>query len=306
MTLKSNAPIPLEYIQTVISHHLDGTITALEPVEGGNFSSAFSFRIGERDYIIRFNSSEEAYEHEVYLSSLLHPQGVPYLQVFGKGRKDGFTYCITQRAAGKIVANLKPEQKSALLPDLIRVIATMNQVDLRGASGYGFLGKDNNGQFASWEAFVRSFFSEEQTGTFWEGWYRYFHTTCLEKDVFDECYARLLEHCRYNAPHRHFVHHDCHAWNILSDGQSITGIIDGNCIYGDFLIDIATIESAFPGIDLAERFRLHYERIGFEVPDFQERLTGARYFKGIDGMRFYAMMGWEDAYKQLRDRLLAL
>jgi hypothetical protein len=32
----------------------------------------------------------------------------------------------------------------------------------------------------------------------------------------------------------------------------------------------------------------------------KERLTGARYFKGLDCMRFYAKMGWDDVY---RDRI---
>ncbi|WP_342421667.1 hypothetical protein [Paenibacillus sp. FSL E2-0178] len=45
---------------------------------------------------------------------------------------------------------------------------------------------------------------------------------------------------------------------------------------------------------------------GIIIPDFHERLTGARYFKGLDALRFYAKMGWDAAYRQLRDELLQL
>ncbi|XEC94511.1 phosphotransferase [Paenibacillus tarimensis] len=163
-----------------------------------------------------------------------------------------------------------------------------------------------NGEFSSWEEFIKTFYGEDQTGTFWENWHDLFRTTCLERDVFNECFGRLLTYCEYNAPHRYFVHNDCHAWNILSDGRSITGIIDAGFLYGDFLIDIATIEDAIPGRDVADAFRTHYEKMGRPIPNFSERLNGARYFKGLDGMRFFAKMGWDHAYKEFRDQLISL
>lgn len=151
-----------------------------------------------------------------------------------------------------------------------------------------------------------SFFSEDQTGTFWEGWHDLFHTTCLEKDIFDECYTRLLAYSSYNEPHRYFIHGDFHPWNILSDCQRITGIIDGNCAYGDFLVDLATLEGTLGELDVVQAYWEYQEQEGIVIPNFQERLIGARYFKGLDGLRFFAKMGWNGAYDQLRDTLINL
>ncbi|MCE5168217.1 hypothetical protein LQV63_02625 [Paenibacillus profundus] len=77
-------------------------------------------------------------------------------------------------------------------------------------------------------------------------------------------------------------------------------------MYGDFLIDIATVEGAIPDRDVAQAFRIHYEKKESPISYFNERLIGARYFKGLDGLRFFAKMGWDHAYVELRDRLLSM
>ena len=232
---------------------------------------------------------------------------VLYPKTFGQGEEGPFKYCISERIKGSVVADLQAKQKIELLPDLVRVITDMNQIQLDSTTtGFGPLIPSGNGAYDAWESFIKAFYEENQTGTFWENWHELFRTSCLERDVFNEIYARLLTFSKYNSPHRYFVHGDCHEWNILSDGRSITGIIDGNCMYGDFLIDIATVEGAIPDKDVAQAFRIHYEKKESPISCFNERLIGARYFKGLDGLRFFAKMGWDHAYVELRDRLLSM
>lgn len=189
---------------------------------------------------------------------------------------------------------------------LMNIFSRMNNVDLGATRGFGWIQPSGNGAFPSWKDYITSFFGEEQTGTLWEGWYRLFQTTCLEKDVFDECYNRLMAYSSFNEPHRHFIHGDFQPWNILSDGRHITGIIDGNFAYGDFLVDLATLEGTLGKLDVVQAYQEQQEHAGLIIPDFNGRLTGARYFKGLDGLRFYAKMGWDDAYHQLRNQLLQL
>lgn len=306
MTNKEKAIIPIESIQIIMNRHLGSATDAITNVKGGNFSSVHSFNLNEQEYVIRFASAEDSYINEPFIANLLSLQNVPYPKVFGIGREEGFDYCISERVRGIRFADLQPEQKVAVLPDLVKTMTNMNQVELGLLIGYGSLDSKYNGLHHSWDSYIKASFGEDHKGAFWENWYSLFSTSCLERDVFNECYARLLAFSKYNEPHRHFVHHDCHEWNILSDGQSITGIMDSNCIYGDFLIDVATIETAIPGKDVAEAFQLHYEEIGKEIINFKERLIGARYYKGLDGLRFFAKMGWDHAYRELRDKLLSL
>jgi hygromycin-B 4-O-kinase len=274
--------------------------------EGGNMSSVYFFAVDGKRYVIRFSSLENAFDREQEIAVLLTSQEIPYPKIGGIGKAGDFTYCVSERAEGIVFADLQPERKAALLPEIIHIIAKMNQIELGETTGYGPMIARYNGEFASWEQFVTSFYGEDQSGTFWENWHELFHSTCLERDVFEEIYSRMIAYSAYNAPHRHFVHNDCHPWNIISDGYSITAIIDAGFLYGDFMIDIASFEDAVPGEDVAEAFRVYYEDTGRAIVNFEERLLGARYFKGLDALRFYAKMGWNDAYEQLRDKLLLL
>ncbi|WP_314590337.1 phosphotransferase [Paenibacillus terrigena] len=304
---QSKPSLTIADVHAVIHRHWNEPVDQIRSMEGGNFSSAFSFTSGSQVYVIRFALSDEAYETEHYIAKLLTTQGVLYSKIFVRVKEGPYTFCISERMEGIAFADLQHEQKVDQLPELVRVISDMNQVQLDSqTTGYGWITPSGNGVDSTWDDYIRAFFAEKQPGSFWDNWYALFETSCLERDVVEEIYARLLKYSKYNAPHRYFGHGDCHEWNILSDGSRIRGIIDSNGIYGDFLIDIATIESAVPGHDVAEAFRKHYEKIGVPIPDFQERMIGARYFKGLDGLRFYAKMGWDHAYVELRDRLLAL
>ncbi|WP_168123681.1 hypothetical protein [Paenibacillus sp. HB172176] len=77
-------------------------------------------------------------------------------------------------------------------------------------------------------------------------------------------------------------------------------------MYGDSLVDLATLDRHMPRNGVIQAYLDAAERDGIFIPHFRERLAGAYYFKGLDGLRFYAKMGREDAYRSTRDFLLAL
>jgi len=299
--------LSLERVEQLLEERLGRPVRNLAAADvTGNFSSVFFFMLGEAEYVVRFGQANAEYRKEQRIADMLASQGVPYPRIHAVGEEGDLLYAVSERVQGNILADLGHEQKLVVLPDLVREIARMNRIELGKTTGYGALDDDGNGAYADWSACVEAMFAERQPGSFWDNWTELFETSCMERETFEELYPRLLAYSRYNAPHRHFVHNDCHQWNILSDGRRITGIIDCNAWYGDFLIDIATIEDAIPGRDMAEDFREHYETIGRPIAQFDERLRGARYLKGIDCLRFYARMGWDHAYYELRDRLLRL
>lgn len=307
MTL-SHSVMPLEAARALLQRRSGFHAPDLNEIGRGNFSSVYAFNKDERPYVIAISEllGHDNAVTEKFVADLLTSQGVLYPRILDNGIDGEYRYCISERIEGIILADVDHERKIGLLPDLIRTIAVMNQVDVGAASGYGHIEDTGNGHYPTWRAFIRHVFEEEQPGLYWDNWRKLFKTSCLEEDVFEELYRRLLVYCAYNEPYRHFVHNDCHQWNVMTDGGRITGFIDANGLYGDFMVDIATIEAAYPEIDVAGRFQSYYEQIGKPVPDFQKRLIGARYYKGLDCLRFYAKQGWTDAYRSERDRLLAL
>jgi len=293
----------MEVIQKIIQSQFGKNAEVIENVEGGNINSVFSFVIEQNDYIIRFNFDEDAFKKEVYISNLLTLNQVSFPKILQTGKEEHLAYGISEKINGSVLADFDSKQRLKLLPSLIEQITKLNQIPLGNKDGFGFLKSDGNGSEKNWETFLLKFFNKNQTGTFWDNWYELFETSFLEQDVFFEIYKRLLKYNKYNAPHRFLVHGDFHEWNIISDGCNINGIIDaGNFLYGDFVIDFVTIEHIVPN----SVFEDYYVQLGIPIVDFNKRLIGAKYFKGLDSLRFYAKMGWEQSYFELRDKLLAL
>lgn len=306
MTAYEKPMLTVDEVEALLRSQFGFAAAGLTPMEGGNLSRVFAFDHAGQGYVVKFSDLDGAYETERYISDLLAGQGIPFPKCIGTGKTGPLAYAVMERIKGRNLGDCPMEQQTAQLPELIELLTRVNQVDVGSTSGYGWIGADGNGAYSSWKDFVTAFNAEDQTGTFWENWHELFRTSCLERGVFEECYNRLLAYLPYNEPHRHFIHGDFHQWNILSDGSRITGIIDGNCLYGDFLVDLAILDRHMPWQGIVERYERRQAELGIEIPSFKERLIGAYYYKGLDGLRFYAKMGMTDAYNGTREFLLGL
>lgn len=306
MTAYEKPTLETPEVEEVLSNYFGSKVTGVTPLQGGNLSAVFSFSISDKEYVIKFSELEGMFETERFISILLTSHEIPFPSCLELGKYKSFNYLISEKIHGFLLANCTPEQQRHLLPEVIQLLTRMNRVETGKTQGYGFINKNGNGTHRSWKEHIMAIHAEDQTGTFWEGWHSLFQTSCLEKDVYDECYNRLLACSDYNAPHRYFIHGDFHQFNILCDGQRITGIIDTNSKYGDFLVDLATLDWHLRKLDVILEYENYQQRMGISIPYFKERLMGARYYNGIIGLRFYAKLGMNDAYFGLRNELLNL
>ncbi|MBO7744348.1 aminoglycoside phosphotransferase family protein [Paenibacillus sp. MWE-103] len=306
MTSYDKPSLTMSEIEAVLRKHFGTGATEITPMAGGNLSSVFSFVHEGKGYCVKFSDLAGAYKTERYVSDLLSGQGIPFPKCLALGKTGRLAYAIMERIEGRNLADCTEEEQARQLPDLMAILTRLAAVKVGATSGYGWIGPDGNGAYASWKDFVVAFNAEDQTGTFWENWHDLYRTSCLEKDVFEEIYHRLMDYVPYNESYRGFIHGDFHQWNILSDGTRITGIIDGNCMYGDFLVDLAILDRHMPRSGVVGKYQDVQAKAGIALPNFKERLLGAYYFKGLDGLRFYAKMGWKDAYQGTREFLLNL
>ncbi|MCZ8517013.1 aminoglycoside phosphotransferase family protein [Paenibacillus filicis] len=306
MTAYEKPTVEITEVDVVLSKYFGSNVTEITPLKGGNLSAVFSFSVFDNEYVIKFSDLEGSFETEKFISTLLTSKGISFPQCVGLGKYKLLNYLISEKINGHNLASSSLEQQRRMLPEVIHILKLMNQVELGKTSGYGTINASGNGTYNSWNEYVIATNAEDQEGTFWEGWYSLFETSCLEKDVFFECYNRLISYSKYNESHRYFIHGDFHQWNILSDGQKITGIIDSNGKYGDFLVDLATLDWHLKKLNVIEVYQNYQHQQGITIPNFKERLIGAKYYNGLIGLRFYAKMGWNDAYFSLRDELLSL
>lgn len=306
MSVYKKPSLAINEIEEVLRNHFGPGVAEITPLAGGNLSSVFSFVHEGKEYCVKFSDLAGAYETERYVSDLLSGQGIPFPKCLALRNTGRLAYVIMERIAGRNLGDCTEEEQLHQLPELIGILASLADVEVRSTSGYGWIRPDGNGTYESWKDFVVAFNSEDQTGTFWENWHDLYRTSCLERDVFEEIYNRLMAYVPYNESHRGFIHGDFHQWNMLSDGKRVTGIIDGNCMYGDCLVDLAILDRHMPRSGVIQRYQDYLAKAGKAIPDFKERLLGAYYFKGLDGLRFYAKMGWKDAYLGTRQFLLNL
>lgn len=306
MTAYEKPSLDMSEIEKVLRNHLGPGAVEITPLVGGNLSSVFSFAHEGKGYVVKFSDLEGAYETERFVSELLSGQGITFPKCLALGKTGRLAYVIMERMGGRNLSDCTAEEQTRQLPELIDILTRLAEVDVGATKGYGWIKPDGNGAYASWKDFVVAANAEDQTGTFWENWHELYRTSCLERDVFEEIYNRLMTYVPYNEPHRNFIHGDFHQWNILSDGTRITGIIDGNCLYGDFLVDLAILDRHMPWSNVIKTYQDYHAKAGIALPNFKERLIGAYYFKGLDGLRFYAKMGWGDAYQGTRNFLLSL
>lgn len=299
--------VPIDELRDILRRKLGSEVTEITPLDGGNLSSVFSFVADGSSYVVKFSDLVGAFETERFVAELLEKQeGIRFPRCVALERMDKLTYIIQEKLEGRTLSTLSVKNQLQLIPDLIEILIKLGEVDVTSTRYYGWIKSDGEGSFPTWQEFIAANFDEDQTGTFWENWYELFRTTCLERDVFDEIYQRLLTYIPYNEPHRSFLHGDFHQWNILSDGSQITGIIDGNYMYGDPLIDLAILDRHMPWAGIVQKYRDSLAKSEITIPNFRERLLGAHYYKGLDGLRFYAKMGWSDAYQGTRRFLLEL
>ena len=310
MTAFEKPTVEIAEAEEVLHTHFNSRASSIAPIDGpGHISTVFSFVLFDKEYVIKFCDSAEEFETEKFISTLLSSQGIPFPLCMELGTYKSFHYAISEKVPGQNLNRCSYEQQRDLLPEVVRLLTRMNHVKLGTTRGYGSINASGDGASHSWREHIVASYAEEQEDGYWRGWYGLFETSCLEKDVFEECYNRLLAYSAYNEPHRYFIHGDFHQYNILSDGRRITGVIDSNGKYGDFLIDLATLDwhiKTHLKLDAVQEYLKHQQELENHIPDFKERLIGAQYYNGLLGLRFYAKMGWKDSYSELRDELLGL
>ncbi|WP_028551507.1 phosphotransferase family protein [Paenibacillus sp. UNC451MF] len=292
----------------LIKLSMNGAIEEVTEYKGGNINRVFSFNCDGKGYVLRVGHKQGDTLHDVqskqYILNQFVRGGAPLAFNIDAGEYGEMNYQIAERLDGTTLSELDKEEKNHLKQELIPILSRMHRVDVSSSKGYGWLTLTGDGEFTTWEHFARSFYLPEQQG-FWEGWTELFETSFLERDVFEECYDRMLHYIEYNAPYRYILHNDCHESNIIVNDGKIVGLIDGNFMYGDFVKDLAGWISPLNNSGLRDRFLETYEQLGFPLESLEERLLGCHYFGGLDAMRFYAKANRRSDYDRVRNQLLS-
>ncbi len=281
---------------TFLAARFSGAASDVAPLGGGVWSQAYAFQWAGRECVIRFGAHGDDFARDRLAARFAGP-ALPIPAVVELGEAfDGY-YAIAERAFGNYIDDVDEAQMRGLLPGLFAALDAMRVAELTDATGYGPWDSDGNACFPSWRAALLDVVND-RPGHRTHGWWARLAASAVGSAPFDAGYRRL-EGLAGDLPDlRCLIHSDLLHYNVLVEGDRITGVLDWGCaMTGDFLYDLAWLcfwqpwYPAWQRIDFALEARRHYDAIGLAVPDFAQRLLCCQLHIGLAGMAYQAYAG---------------
>ncbi len=278
-------------------------VSEVEPIGGGEWSQAFSFKDGSRALVVRFGAQLEDYQKDEAAYRFAGPD-LPIPPVHEIGQAFDAYYAVSERRYGEALDSLDGPALEAALPSIFRSLDALRLADLAGTSGYGMWSPDGDAPFATWRDCLLAV-RDDTVYQRIQGWRATLEARPTDLEVFEQGYRELEALMESVGERRYLVHEDLVGDNVrIADGE-VTAIVDwGNARYGDFLHDLARLTfwvpwyPAWRGVDIVGAAREHYAAIGLEVPAFDERLRACQIYVGLEAQAYNVFTErWEELAK---------
>jgi aminoglycoside phosphotransferase (APT) family kinase protein len=257
---------------------------------GGDWSRAFSFRLGGRDLVARFGQYGADFERDQQAMALSGP-ALPVPRVLETGSALGGAYAISERHFGVFLETLDAARWRRLLPALLHGLDVLRDAPALGAGGPARTG--------SWREQLKAGL-EDRPGQRVSGW-RAVLAGSAELDGLFTAGERTLSGLLAACPElRHVLHRDLLNRNVLvaGDGSRLEAVFDWGCYgLGDFLYEVAWFTFWAPwhpglaAIDFRSAILGHYQASGLEVPRFGERLRCYELHIGLTHLAYCTFTG---------------
>lgn len=292
-----------EKVLTFLQNNFDKHISSVDFIKGGEMSQAFSFISNSSGYVIRVNSKNYSFEKDKYAYEHFRSNVILIPKIMRLGQfNEKLYFAISEQANGKNLDNFNEDTHRKLLPQLILVLDAIHKTKIDGQGRYGSWDKNGNATFRSWKDYILN-----KNDDVWKNWETLFKETFLEKDVVKKLNHKIKDLVSYLPEERYLVHGDYGFNNIVSDGEKITGVLDwGESVYGDFLYDVSWLEFYSSNIRYGQIFKGHYQKIGIQIPHYEERLLCYQLHLGLGGIGFFALSGQIEPYEWAKNKLLIL
>jgi len=260
--------VTIDRARAFLADRYRGRAQAVAELSGGDWSSAFSFRLDGRDLVVRFGKWREDFEKDEAAMAFAGPD-LPVPRVLEIGDAVEGAYAISERHFGGFLEALDAEGFQRALPALLRALDAMRALpaphDPRDAPWGEWLHEllidHPGGRVSGWRHNIAA--SPELNALFVAGQSAF-------EDVLDAC-----------PDLQHVLHLDLINRNVLvtHDRTRLEAVFDWGCLaYGDFLYEVAwfTFWAPWhPGLaatDIRGTVLDHYATTRVAVENFDERI----------------------------------
>ncbi|MBT3269641.1 phosphotransferase [Candidatus Poribacteria bacterium] len=237
---KEQRPVPsIEQIAVWLASRHDAEVRDLVPLTGGFWSSAYAYRVGADEFVLRLSDMSEGFAIDRAAMRFAGPN-LPIPAVVDVGKALGLNYAISERHHGRFIETASTEEGGAVGSALSTLLAAMRAVpttpsdrvnwhDPQASVGVDWRSWLSNGLVDNPDARV-------------SGWRDKLAQDSHIDDVFKTAESRIHELLPACPERRDLVHGDLLHQNVLvsDDASQATAIFSWKCsALGDFLYDVA-------------------------------------------------------------------
>jgi hygromycin-B 4-O-kinase len=259
---------------------------------GGDWSRAFSFRLAGRDLVARFGRHLDDFVQDQKAMAFARPE-LPVPKVLEVGEGLGGFYAISERHFGAFLDHLDEQQWRALLPALLRALDALRAI----SPAAGLISAPE-----SWREWLVASLEDHPGGRV-SGWRARLKEEPALDAVFiaaEQALRALLGAC---PEIRHVLHRDLLNRNVLvaADASRLEAVFDWGCsMAGDFLYEVAWFtfwapwHPALAALAFRRIIQEHYQQIGLEVENFDQRLACYELQIGLEHLAYAAFTRRDD------------
>lgn len=227
-----------EEVVAFLSEHHGATISDVEPLTGGFWSSAWGYRANGDDLVLRLGSVLEGF-HADRAAMQFASDELPVPPVHEIGAALGMSYAISERRRGRFLEEVEPSLALSTGPSVVGLLAAMYRVGGDPSMPVDWWSEDPDDR--TWRQQLLAGLVDDPSARV-SGW----RATIAADPELDSLYRRcedevaaLVERC---PERRDLVHGDLLHRNVLvsDDASRVNAVFSWKCsLRGDFLYDVA-------------------------------------------------------------------
>ena len=233
-------PAPtLEEVRAFLAGLHRVTVSRLEALDGGYWSSAFAYRVGDRELVLRLGSVPEGFEMDRAAMAFGGPD-LPVPEVLDIGEAMGSAYAISARHHGRFLETVRPDECGAAGPAIVRTLAALRAVPVNPGAPVAWYRQGPPNE-STWRAWLTDALVDDPRRRV-SGWRKALAADAEIDGLFRACESRVLDLVDACPERRDLVHGDLLNRNVLitEDASRISAVFSWKCsVLGDFLFDVA-------------------------------------------------------------------
>jgi len=220
-------------IQALVEREV-GPVSQLEQLAEGLASQAYGFWLGAAQYVVRVGRSADGYRKDAFAWHKFSSAALPIPEVIRVDTLGEVSVCISRRASGARITDVG-DDLADLSSRVVDILAELGRTDTSPTTGFGSFDAQGKAPHQRWSEYLLNVSQPN------------FCDWSLIGDRSErrhvEAAIRMIEGLApADPPGRGLIHGDFGAANLISDGRTVTAIIDWDrAMIGDVAYDQANI-----------------------------------------------------------------